>query len=200
MNVLETLSMTWTGVTPFVPCNVRMADPFNVYCERLNELSSIPQKKRTKEQQWEIFKAQWEGYLYFDEKLGPVLPGQNIEACLREGAAKLKMKKDILERLEVDEVHVALEYKGPRDLDRLWNSKTPSFKDVRIVGKSGSAKRPICRPIFPQPWAATFTVVLDDIRSQQVFAAAEQAGRFVGVGTHRCFKWGRFLAAWTKKD
>lgn len=174
-----------------------MADPFNEHVERLDELSSIPQKKRTKEQQWEIFKAQWEGYLYFDEKRGPVIPGQNVEACLREGAAKLKMKKDVLERLQVDEVLIPLEYKGPRDLARMWESKAPVFKDIRIVGKSGSSKRPICRPIFQAPWSITFTVVLDDLKPQQVLAAAEQAGRFVGIGTHRCFKWGRFSAEWT---
>jgi hypothetical protein len=191
--MVETLKMTWTGITPLVMSNVRMADPFGEHSVKLSELTSIPQKSRTKEQQFEIFYAQWEGYLYYNKNDGPVVPGQNIEACLREGAAKLKMKKDILERLEIDEVSVPLEYKGPRDLASLWKT----FRDIRIAGKSGSSKRSVCRPIFAPPWSLTFTVLLDDVKSTQVLGSAEQAGRFVGLCTHRCFKWGRFTAKWT---
>lgn len=192
--MVDTLKMQWTGLTPLVMSNVRMADPFGEHCMKLGELTSIPQKKRTKDQQFEIFRAMWEGYLYYNEKDGPVVPGQNIEACLREGAAKLKMKKDLLERLEIDEVSVPLEYKGPRDLDGLWKTS----KDIRIAGKSGSSKRPVCRPIFAPPWSITFTVLLDDVKAAQVLASAEQAGRFVGLCTHRCFKWGRFEAKWAE--
>ena len=186
--------MSWTGITPLVMSNVRMADPFGEHSKKLSELSSIPQGKRTEEQQFEVFRAQWEGYLYFDSKLGPVIPGQNIEACLREGAAKLKLKKNMIERLEVDEVQVKLDYKGPRDLDSLWKVS----RDIRIVGKSGQSKRPVCRPIFAPPWSVEFTVLLDDVKAQQVLASAEQAGRFVGICTHKCFKWGRFEAKWVK--
>jgi hypothetical protein len=171
-----------------------MADPFGEHTKRLNELASIPQKNRTEEQQFEIFRAQWEGYLYFDGKAGPVIPGQNIEACLREGASKLKLKKSLVERLEVDEVQVPLEFKGPRDLDSLWKT----CRDIRIAGKSGGSKRPVCRPIFNPPWSIKFTVILDDVKAAQVLASAEQAGRFVGLCTHKCFKWGRFEAKWVE--
>ena len=188
---METLKMIWTGTTPLVMSNVRMADPLGEHFKRYNDLASIPQKKRTEEQQQDVFRAQWEGSLYYSPKLGPVVPGHNIEACLREGAAKLKMKKDVLERLEVDEVEIKLDYKGPRDLDGLWNV---GFRDIRMAGKG--TKRPICRPIFNPVWSLEFTVVLDDVKPAQVLASAEQAGRFVGLCTHKCFKWGRFEAKW----
>jgi hypothetical protein len=186
--------MRFDGLTPLVMTNVRMANPYDVFSQKYKEITDIKAKDRTEEQMGLAFRIQWEGYQYRDDKLGPILPGDNIEACLKEGGRKLKLGKRIAEALTVEESCVKLEYAGPREAEAMWNAK--KFANVGMVGKQGSGKRPICRPIFNPAWSAEFTVLLDDLKEDDILRAAQMAGRFSGLCCRTAHKWGRFEAKW----
>lgn len=146
-------------------------------------------RKKTDDDHAAIARLEWEVSLYFDEELGPFIPGQNIEACIVEGAKLEKRGKDIARGLNVVEDRIKLEYKGPRTIEKLWAD--PKFQDIRSVGQQ-QVRIMRCRPIFHE-WAATFTLAYD----KEIFDPADlirichKAGKYCGLGDFRR-RFGRF--------
>jgi len=136
--------------------------------------------------------VEFEGCLYFSDEVGPYIPGENIERCLREGAKFTKMGKAIQRGLTIIDLEVPLLYNGPRDLEKLLDD--PNFrlrKPVRV-----QASRPIrTRPKFSD-WELEVEAEIDPkvLDVDQIATIAEHAGSMEGLGDYRP-RYGRFTTA-----
>lgn len=130
-----------TGVAPLIVHNIRLANKLDDYARRISRLTS--KRSRTEAEDLEISHIEWEGGFYFDEKLGPCIPGANIKAMMRQGATAIKRgaKRIINAGMQVVEDMVPIQYEGPRKLDKMWEARR--FTDVRLIkikGRNGTAE------------------------------------------------------------
>lgn len=186
---MGTLKVKLVGVSPLLQHNERMADPLDPAKKRLSKLTD--QKKKTDSLHEEIARVEWEGGMYWDEKLGPYVPATWIDAMVKEGARKNKMGKAFEAAVACVEERVPVQYKGPRDLDGMY--KAGGFRDRRGVGNMGR-KVMRTRPRFAE-WSLSFTLTYDEgeVNAEHVRTALEVAGRMVGLGDFRP-RMGKFTA------
>lgn len=185
--------MTATGTRPLLLHNERLASPLNGYAKRLKELNSKPSKLKTDEDRLEIARVEWEGSMYWQEELGPYLPGPNLFASLVSGAKLSRDGKKIERGVSVVDLYLPLLYRGPRDLDGLWGGGESEFIDVRTV-RVQRAKVDRCRPMF-RDWQFEAEVLLDPavIGLEEFKTVCRNAGQFEGVGDYRRM-YGRYEA------
>lgn len=128
--------------------------------------------------------------LYMDSRLGPVMPGENLEAAIYAGAKVSKEGKIAKSGVFVPEA-AAIEYDGPRDVAGLWEDER--FRIVTGV-RVGTSRVMRTRPKFPE-WAITMTIDVEtSVASvEQVKRWLHAAGTQVGLGDWRP-RYGRFTA------
>src|SRR5271165_5862329 len=149
------------GTRPLLMHNGRLSDPLD---EATRKLSAAAKKKqKSMDEQVEVGRLEFDGGLYWDEKLGPYIPVDNLQAMIIEGARKRKLGKDFesLVEIVVPDTGVEgykLEYKGPRDPETMWSSKMFLRKGARV----GQSRVVRTRPRF-SGWSLRFEVeILDD--------------------------------------
>ena len=175
------------GVTPLLMSSERCANPIDPLSKQIKELTG--KRKKTDEDLEQIARLEWEGQLYMNEE-GPVIPGENVEAMIRDGAKFVRMGRNIQRGLQVVEQKIKLEYSGPRDIEGLWNQRD-KFSDMRsVVLQKKRIMR--CRPIFHE-WAISFTVLASDelLNMNDVMGYIKTAGDCVGICDYRP-RYGRF--------
>lgn len=104
---MKTIEMEWTGIRPLIMNNCIGLDALHPITKQICRIN----KKRTKTEDdvQERDRLQYLSSLYFDEKIGPYIPAQNIEACLRDGGKRTKEGKNIQAAVFVSlEEHAAL--------------------------------------------------------------------------------------------
>ena len=176
------------GLSPLLMHSDRFANPLDKATKAHKELTG--KRKKTDADHEAIAKSEWMGSLYYDEKLGPYIPGQNLDATLQEAAKLQKLGKKFKQAVMVVENEVPLQYKGPRTPDALFDA---GFVDVRGV-KVAMAKLMRCRPKFNE-WAAEFTVAFNEdvLNAEEVKKAIADAGALIGVCDYRP-RFGKFEA------
>jgi len=184
---------TIRGVVPIVMHNERLADPLNEHAKALKTLTK--KRNKTDEDHIATSHAEFVGGLYYDSKLGPLVPERCLERMLRDAASKSKQGKSVLSALIVTEP-AKLEYKGPREPEALWQAKDKSGEQLFVLRASVSVgpRRVIrSRPIF-RDWSLSFTVNYDEnvLETRDVDGFVELAGRLVGLCDWRP-KHGRFV-------
>lgn len=181
--------LTGTGTRPLIMHNVRLASPLNSYAKQLKALNS--KRVKTDEDRMEIARVEWEGGLYWDEAVGPYIPGPNLFASLIGGARLLKAGKKVERGVSVTDLVLPLVYRGPRDVETLWGGGESEYVDVRTV-KVQTSKVDRCRPVF-RDWAFEAELLLDPkvIELEEFRAVADNAGQFEGLGDYRRM-YGRF--------
>jgi hypothetical protein len=154
----------------------------------MKENTSITGKKRTDEIEEQKAKIEFSQSFYFDEDMGPYIPAQNIESCLKEAAKAQKLGKEFTRSVMVVEDKAPLEYDGPKSIDGLWKG---GFRDSRTV-KLGQSRIIRTRPLFKN-WSISFTVQYDSefIDKETLDWAIETAGNRSGLGDFRP-RFGRF--------
>ncbi len=179
------------GVRPLLSNNGMMADPLfpptRVLARAVKEGKTI---KDDPEKVAEMVGfAEFAGCMYWDDDLGPVIPSENLERLLRDGAAAEKLGKDSQSDVEIfspDGLDVIpIEYDGPRDLDGLWEDKRFVFRKCVKVGR---ARMPRTRPRFPPGWSLTFDLVLypwAKFNAEAAERALRTAGQRKGLGDWR---------------
>lgn len=172
-----------TGTRPLLMHNVRLASPLNAYAKKLKALNS--KRVKTDEDRLEIARVEWEGGLYFDEAVGPYIPGANLFASLIEGARLLKAGKKIERGLSVTELVLPLIYRGPRDINSLWGNGESEHVDMQMA-KVQTSRVERCRAIFRE-WSFEAELLLDPsiIEFAEFEAVANNAGAFSGLGDYR---------------
>lgn len=194
---MDTATVRVSGTAPLLMHNVRLANPLDEYVKLIKLITSKP--KKTDADYEELFKLEHAGGLYYNEKIGPYLPGRMIRAAMINGARLLKLGTALERTLLVKETQAKLIYDGPRDRDKLYTSG--HYTDIRSVsaqGTRGGGKTMRCRPMFEQ-WGIEFTLSVDPtiISLDNLRQCVERAGAYHGFGDGRSEGNGRFeIAEW----
>ncbi len=179
------LKVEIVGVSPLLMHNGQLADPLCPHVKAMRKITSKSAKSKTDADHEEASRIEFMGGLYID-KGGPIIPGELLEACIRDGARVERKGKDVVAGVWCDAAK--LEYKGPRDPDKLWADKR--FMDRRGA-KIGKATVQRTRPKF-RSWSASFVVNFDSrLVDKDVVVDAIHAGGRKGLGDYRP-KFGRF--------
>lgn len=178
---MEKITLKITGTSPILMHSDRMANPLDPIKKRLSPITA--KRKKTDEDHEEIAHIEWEAGMYFDENVGPHLPGRMIKAALIQAAKKTKDGPKIKSGVVVMTDKAPLQYAGPRKLDEMWKSK--KFVDMRSVVVQ-RARLMRCRPIFPE-WSVSVELIYDGsvVDRADIVRIAETAGALVGMGDYR---------------
>lgn len=169
--------------------NVQLASPLNPFAKKLKALNS--KRVKTDEDRLEIARVEFEGSLYFDSELGPVMPSQNVFRSLIGGARLIKAGKKIERGVAMCDFMLPLIYAGPRDVEGLWGGGESEYVDIRPVSVQRN-KVDRCRPIF-RDWAVEADLIVDPkvLEADEFAEVARLAGELEGVGDFRSM-YGRF--------
>lgn len=178
--------LTLEGIAPLLMHNIRLADPLDPYKKALAQLTS--KRKKTDDDYVEMARLEFFGGMYHDADLGPYIPGANVEACLRKAGGLSKQSKKIERGLMINELMLPLIYKGPRDLEALWED--PNHRLTIMVRVTGRVPR--CRPKFDH-WVVEADADVDPsiLDTADLERIAEDAGVMMGLGDWRP-RYGRF--------
>lgn len=179
------VSLRLTGARPIILHNGRLADPLDQSSKILSALTG--KRKKTDADHQRISEAEFRGGLYVVAgKI--VIPAQNLEACLIEGAKINRQGPEFKAGLIVPDDAI-LEYDGPPPGEMF--AEGDKFV-LRIGAKVGKARVMRTRPIVRQ-WALTVIAKYDRevLNPGQIIEAAQIAGRRCGLGTWRP-RYGRF--------
>lgn len=162
---MQTLKFQIKGTTALIMHNIRLANPLDPIVQSIATITSKKPKDKTIEDLKQLAWLEFQGGLYWDEKIGPYIPGRVMHAVIVEAAKRQRKGAAIDRSLIVSEHKIKLEYSGPRDPEKMWavtdkNGSCP-YADVRSM-KVGSARVQRCRPLFEPPWKAAFTVEFDE--------------------------------------
>jgi hypothetical protein len=183
-----TIRLAGDGDEALIMHNGLLADRDYEWTKLLAPLTG--KRKKTDEDHAEVARLEWRGGLYYDDELGPYLPGDNVRRALLD-AARLSKEGKRIERglLRVSRKN-RLDYNGPRDPDAMWED--PRFRHRAMV-KVSTSKVARTRPKFVG-WSATVTIDYDSavLDGRDLFRIAQAAGQFIGIGDGRPFYGGRF--------
>jgi len=170
------------GNLPLLMHNSQLADPLNAHTKAVKALTSL--KVKTDEHHVQIAEAEYQGGLYIDDQIGPYIPGDMIEACLYDAAARMRKKKSFKATVTTPESMYRLEYEGPRTREGLVAD--PRFRDYRSIKVSDSKRIMRTRPRFNE-WSAKFTLQLfpGDVTPDMLERALTDAGMYHGFGDYR---------------
>lgn len=186
------MAVRWTGIRPLVMHNGLMADPTNPYSRAIKEIVRKGSKKLTDDDYEKRDRLEWEGGLYWDDKLGPVMPSDNIERCIQLGAQKSRIGKDVQAAVFCTEPQFKIEYDGPRDKEAMFSAANGRFSLRKGVAVQKSRLIRI-RPMIPTGWSIDFTLEYDEsiVNERGLTKAMIDAGTYIGLGDWRP-KFGRF--------
>jgi hypothetical protein len=186
---MERITLKIIGTNDLMHHNVRLVDELDPATKRLSEAVAEAKSKKTDGARLAMRRAEFDGGMYFDEDLGPYIPSTWIMKALRDVAALSKKGKGIERGVVPVEDRCKLVYKGPRDLDGMWEAK---MFDVRAIGVNTS-KTMRTRPLFKN-WSTSITLLFEPslVDRKTLIAQAEQAGQLMGIGDARRLRFGRF--------
>ena len=172
-----------TGLRPLLMKNGRLADPMDPATKAFKAANKKPSRSRTDDDLIEIAHLEWLGSLYWDDEVGPYLPGDNALGMLVEAGKLQRQGKDIQRGLIIKHDVNPLSYRGSRTLDELWADE--NFRLMKGI-KQGKNRIMRCRPIFRQ-WAVNFEGTTDPsiVDFDVLVDIVERAGRMVGLGDWR---------------
>lgn len=171
--------------------NGLMADPTNPFTRRIKEITSKGSKKLTDADYEERDRLEWEAGLYWSEKDGPIVPSDNIERCIQLGAQKSRIGKDVQAAVFCSAPEVRIEYKGPRDKEKMFADPAFTLRKGVAVQKARIIR---VRPMIPTGWSISFELEFDEtiLNEKSLVKAMNDAGSLIGLGDWRP-KFGRFL-------
>lgn len=183
---MEIIKVRLTGSRPLLMHADVFADPLNPLTKAHKVLTG--KRKKTDDDHEAIAKSEWRGGMYFDEEMGPFIPGVNIEAAMVAGGKLSKLGTQLKRSAEVMDDKCKLEYDGPRTVEALWDR---GFYDARSV-KVSQARLMRYRPIFHH-WSLECEIAFDpeSIDRAQVVKCLTDGGQYCGIGDYRP-KFGRF--------
>jgi hypothetical protein len=186
---MNALKVKWTGIRPLLMHNGRGADPDDSYTESIVALTK-KKKDMTKADREQLKRLKFEQGLYFDKKLGPVIPADNIERCIQLGAQKSRAGKDVAAAVFASNEVVQVKYDGPRDPQKMYDAGLVLKKLVRIQQNRVVS----VRPMIPTGWSLDFTLEWDPTVIESLKDLVQymvDAGSLIGLGDWRP-KFGRF--------
>jgi hypothetical protein len=185
---LGAVSLSFEGTAGLVMHSSRTVDPFDPLTKKIKAVTS--KRKKTEEDQELIARLEWEAGLYIDPELGPYVPAENVERCLRDAGAVTRDGKNVQRGFLIEDDRLPLVYRGPRDVSGLWDGEYKLTKAVRVQ----AARTLRCRPLFRE-WSLDFSGRLDEsmLDFETFQAIVGRAGAMIGLCDFRP-RYGRFEA------
>lgn len=193
---MKNLSVTWKGISPLIMHSCQCVNPLHPISK---ELKKYTEKKgnKTEEDLVQISNLEWESGAYWKEGLGLYIPGENVEATIRNGAKVNRKGKDIEKYVNVTDLYIPFNYGENLSKEELIQNY--EYRDTRIM-VIGRARILRTRPRFDQ-WNITFNVLYNEekLDLDTVVNAIEYAGQYVGLCDSRP-KYGKFVATIEELD
>jgi hypothetical protein len=150
-------------------------------------------KKRGKsiDDEQRLSELEWTLRLYFDDEIGPHIPGRNIKELLRESATKWRKGEELKRSLAVIDYRIPLLYDGPREPKQLW-AEGYRYDAMASNSGAGSGRVVRCRPMFDD-WSLVVELAYDpeDLDYDLLELVVERSMKF-GLGDYRPAKGGDF--------
>ncbi len=182
-----TLTVTIQGVAPLLLHNGHLADPLNPLAKELKKLTG--KRTKTEEDHMAIRRMEWEAGLYIhDDRV--VIPGENIERALWEGAKKHKAGPKVKAGLFCAGFWpLRFPHRDTAKIEELWDLGYWNTSSARV--QQNRVMR--TRPCFAK-WALTFelTMMPGQLDQPDVELYVTTAGAQCGLGDWRP-KHGRFV-------
>jgi len=186
---MKNLKVTWKGVSPLIMHSCKCVNPLHPVSRELKKYTS--KRNKTEEDLLKIADLEWESGAYWQDGIGLYIPGENIEATLRNGAKAFKKGKDFEKYVNVTDLYIPLNYGANLTKEQLINDYR--FRDTRIMVVQ-RARVVRTRPRFNQ-WQIVFNLSYDEgkIDFDTIVNCMEYSGSYVGVCDSRP-KYGKFCA------
>jgi hypothetical protein len=177
----QVCSLRLDGETPLLMSSAecdRESDLYRSY-EQLSKTraKSDEDKKRLRE-------LEWYTRLYFDEEIGPFVPGKNVKEMLRSAATKFKSGEIVRRSLVIPEYRIPLIYEGPRTAEELWKD---NFRYTTMVANAGAGSGRVerTRPCFDR-WAIECEIAFDpsELDMALLLPIVERSEKY-GLGDYR---------------
>lgn len=187
MNVLH---FRLEGTSPLLLHNGILSDPLD---PRTKAIAAVTKgRNKTDREHERVAELEFHGSLYLSEKVPhvPVLPADNLQKVLIEGARKAKLGK-AFEAGTYVLADAPILYDGPKAIDKLYADERFRYRKGVVVQKRRVMRT---RPIF-RIWAVEMAVEFDpeQVNKTDVIEALTVAGGRVGIGDWRP-RYGRFEA------
>lgn len=186
---MKKFTITIQGTAPMLMHSARLSNPLDPIAKAMKKVSS--KRSKTDDDHLEMARLEHAGGLYFDDEIGPYVPGDNIWRCIQDAAKKRKLGQQIKSGLIVTTDVNPLAYSGPRTVDGLWEDE--NFRHQASV-KVQTSRVIRTRPIFRE-WATEAECIYDpaQLDMADIEAIVEIAGTIIGLGDWRP-RFGRFEA------
>jgi hypothetical protein len=181
------------GTTPLLMHSARLSNPLDPNARAMKKISA--KRNKSEEDYIQLAKLEFIGGLYHDTDMGPYVPGANIFRSLVDAGRKRKLGTRVTSALFVQDDVNALAYKGPRDVESLWNDA--NFRHEASV-KVGTSRVIRTRPQF-KVWATEAILVVDTevLDADDLQQIVDISGSMIGLGDWRPI-FGRFDSTLTK--
>lgn len=195
---MKNLRITWKGVSPLIMHSCKCVNPLHPISKEIRKLNDKPRgQKLTEEELEKLSDLEWEAGAYWQDGIGLYIPGENVEATLRNGAKANKKGKDIEKYVSVTDLYIPLDY--GENLTKEELIKRYEFRDTRpmVINRSRILRT---RPRFDQ-WKITFNLMYNEekIDLDTIVNAMEVAGNYIGLCDSRP-KYGKFCATIEELD
>lgn len=184
---MKNLLVTWKGLSPLIMHSCQCVNPLHPIARELKKYTS--KRTKTEEDLLKISDLEWESGAYWKDDIGLYIPGENVEATIRNGAKLNKQGKNIERFVSVTNLYIPLDYGEKLTKEQLINNY--EYRDTRIMVVQRS-KVVRTRPRFDQ-WKIQFNLMYDEekIDLDTIIQALENAGKYVGLCDSRP-KYGKF--------
>ncbi len=185
---MKHVSAKLVGISPVMTHNEQLANPLSPVTRELKKLTT--QKGKSDDLLEQIMKLEWLGGLYLDANQKVAMPGDNLIACLKDGARKRKQGKEFAAGVMSSAAYFPLSYDGPKEAEPLWtDGRFLDYRGVVISGKRVMRARPIFRA-----WSLNvdFTFDPEILNEEQILEALSIAGERCGLCERRPSKGGSF--------
>lgn len=185
---MKELKLKLKGKAPLIMQSCILANPLHPMSKEIKKITGL--RKKTDDDLEALLKLKFLGSIYWDEKLGPFIPGENLDRAYFDAAKEMKLGKKFTQAALIVEDKLPLVYEGPREPEKLYDNL--NFVDTRLV-KIGTSRVAMSRPIF-KIWALNATLAFNEelIDERDVRQITSFVGR-QGLGTFRR-RFGKFTA------
>lgn len=195
---MKNLRVTWKGISPLIMHSCKTVNPLHPISKEIRKLNDKPRgQKLTEEELERLSDLEWEAGAYWQDGIGLYIPGENIEATLRNGGKTFKKGKDFEKYVSVTDLYVPLDY--GENLSKEELIKRYEYRDTRpmVVSRARILRT---RPRFDQ-WKIVFNLIYDEekIDLDTIVNAMTYAGSYVGLCDSRP-KYGKFCATLEELD
>lgn len=183
---MQAITLKFTGESAMLLHSDRGANP--IHPDSVAHKALTSKRRKTDEDHMAIAKSEYLLGFYGGDEIA--IPSTNIKSTLVEGAKLNKLGSAFNRCVMILSDMVPVAHSGPKSKAKMW--ETPACVDVRSV-KFGQARLMRYRPRL-NDWSLMVDVMFDEmmVEKGQIIAAAENAGRYIGLGDYRPAKGGPF--------